>query len=111
MQRELTQKAAEGLFIENLTFTIPPSRLRVPPPFTQGRLFSTSRKVILQNLLNIFTYPKICDIIIMPNELNNCADRYIFSLRDNYTLFVHTIKRIHLVKMRLPFDGVISIGV
>ena len=47
----------------------------------------------------------------MPNELNNRADRYIFSLRDNYTLFVHTIKRIHLVKMRLPFDGVISIGV
>ena len=42
----------------------------------------------------------------MPNELNNRADRYIFSLRDNYTLFVHTIKRIHLVKMRLPFDGV-----
>ena len=47
----------------------------------------------------------------MPNELNNRADRYIFSLRDNYTLFVHTIKRIHWVKMRLPFDGVISIGV
>ena len=42
----------------------------------------------------------------MPNELNNRADRYIFSLRDNYTLFVHTIKRIHLVKMRLPFDGI-----
>ena len=42
----------------------------------------------------------------MPNELNNRADRYIFSLRDNYTFFVHTIKRIHLVKMRLPFDGV-----
>ena len=42
----------------------------------------------------------------MPNELNNRVDRYIFSLRDNYTLFVHTIKRIHLVKMRLPFDGV-----
>ena len=30
----------------------------------------------------------------------------IFSLRDNYTLFMHAIKRIHLVKMRLPFDGV-----
>ena len=42
----------------------------------------------------------------MPNELNKRFDRYIFSLRDNYTLFRHTVKRIHLVKMRLPFDGV-----
>ena len=39
----------------------------------------------------------------MPNELNNRADRYIFSLRDNYTLFTHIINDIHLVKMRLPF--------
>ena len=42
----------------------------------------------------------------MPNELNKRFDRHIFSLRDNYTLFRHTVKRIHLVKMRLPFDGV-----
>ena len=41
----------------------------------------------------------------LPNELNNRIDRYVF-LRDNYTFFVHTNKRIHLVKMRLPFDGV-----
>ena len=37
VQRELTPKAAEGLFcIHILLFTIPPP-LRGPPPFTQGR--------------------------------------------------------------------------
>ena len=34
-------------------------------------------------------------------------DRYIF-VRDSYTFFGHTIKRIHLIKMRLPFDGIYS---
>ena len=43
----------------------PPSRQAVPPPFTQGRLFSTSRKVIKQISLNIFTNRKKCDTINM----------------------------------------------
>ena len=51
----------------------------------------------------MFTKPKLCVIIGMPNELNNREDRYIFPLGDNDTLFVHIINDIHLVKMRLPF--------
>ena len=42
----------------------------------------------------------------MPNELNNRINRYIFLYGITIPFFEHTIKRIHLVKMRLPFDGV-----
>ena len=42
----------------------------------------------------------------MPNELNKRFDRYIFLYGIVIPFFLHAIKRIHLVKMRLPFDGV-----
>ena len=41
MKRELSPKVTEGLFFGIILFlTIPPSRLREPPPFTQGRLIT-----------------------------------------------------------------------
>ena len=42
----------------------------------------------------------------MPNELNKRFDRYIFLYGIVIPFFLHAIKQIHLVKMRLPFDGV-----
>jgi len=41
VKRELSPKVTEGLFFGIILFlTIPPSRLREPPPFTQGRLIT-----------------------------------------------------------------------
>ena len=42
----------------------------------------------------------------MLHKFNNMQSRVIIHQRDNYTFFRHTIKQIHLVKMRLPLDGV-----
>ena len=37
-----------------------------------------SGRELYKTSLNIFTNRKNCDIIVVPNELNNRADRYIF---------------------------------
>ncbi len=42
----------------------------------------------------------------MPNELNNRTDRYIFLFGIIIPFLCAPLNDIHLVKMRLPFDGV-----
>ena len=44
--------------------------------------------------------------MISPNELNNCADRYFFLYGETIPFLCTPLNDIHLVKMRLPFDGV-----
>ena len=54
----------------------------------------------------MFTNCGNCDIIVMPNELNNRTDRYIFLYGIVIPFLCISLNDIHLVKMRLPFDGV-----
>lgn len=42
----------------------------------------------------------------MPNELNNRTDRYIFLYGITIPFLCIPLNDIHLVKMRLPFDGI-----
>ena len=54
----------------------------------------------------MFTNRKNCDIINTPNELNKRSDRYIFLYGIIIPFLCIPLNVIHLVKMRLPFDGV-----
>ena len=44
--------------------------------------------------------------MILPNELNNRMDRYIFLYGITILFLPSILNVLHLVKMRLPFDGV-----
>ena len=74
---KLTSKVAEGLFFCDCYF--------YNLSGTASR--ATSRKVIEQITLNIFTNRKKCDIIIVPNKLNIQSLGVFFLFRDTYTLF------------------------
>ena len=66
--------------------------------------FSTSRKVISKKSLNIFTNRKICDILIMPNNLNIHSYRSFSRYGITITFFAIQLSKLVLVKTLLLLD-------
>ena len=55
--------------------------------------------------LDIFTNRKSCDIMVVPNELNNRTDRYVFLYGITILFFAHH-KRYPFGKNATPVSGV-----
>ena len=104
MQRELTQKAAEGLFYRKSNLYNPSVTLTRATSLYTREAFSYLPEGNWINLSNLFTNRKNCDIIIMPNNLNIHSYRSFSLYGITIAFFAIQLSKHVLVKMLLLLD-------
>ena len=104
MQRELTQKAAEGLFYRKSNLYNPSVTLTRATSLYTREAFSYLPEGNWINLSNLFTNRKNCDIIIMPNNLNIHSYRSFSLYGITIAFFAIQLSKLVLVKTLLLLD-------
>ena len=104
MQRELTPKAAEGLFYRKSNLYNPSVTLTRATSLYTREAFSYLPEGNWINLSNLFTNRKNCDIIIMPNNLNIHSYRSFSLYGITIAFFAIQLSKHVLVKMLLLLD-------